>query len=70
MVTEKQVYIGTSNWSADYFLWTAGVSVVWSNEKIVHTLKEIFYRDWSSDYIIRVNRTAPVQETFLKCYNN
>lgn len=52
--------------SADYFEWTAGLSVVWSNEKIVRSMKEIFYRDWDSQYIIKVNRTLPPLEILMK----
>jgi hypothetical protein len=52
--------------SADYFEWTAGLSVVWINENIVHSMKEIFYRDWDSQYIIKVNRTLPPLETLMK----
>ncbi len=28
LVTDKTAYIGTSNWSADYFLFTAGIGTV------------------------------------------
>ncbi len=27
LVTDKAAYIGTSNWSADYFLFTAGIGI-------------------------------------------
>ncbi|RWS26949.1 phospholipase D3-like protein, partial [Leptotrombidium deliense] len=57
MVTEKHAYIGTSNWSADYFVNTGGVAFVAnstkvSNETIRGKLESIFLRDWSSPYAI------------------
>lgn len=58
MVTEKTALITTSNWSGDYFIDTAGVSVVVSQtdgssptEKTIHMqLKAVFDRDWNSPY--------------------
>jgi len=49
MVTDKTGYIGTSNWSGDYFISTAGVGFVFqgSDRQI---LVDIFNRDWNSDY--------------------
>lgn len=57
MVTDKIAYIGTSNWSGDYFVSTAGSALVvnqtasQSSEPTVQSqLKAVFERDWNSDY--------------------
>lgn len=57
MVTDKIAYIGTSNWSGDYFVHTAGSALVinqtasQSPEPTVQSqLKAVFERDWESDY--------------------
>ncbi|KAM6395739.1 5'-3' exonuclease PLD3 [Rhynochetos jubatus] len=58
MVTEKAAYIGTSNWSGDYFTRTAGLALV-VNQTVSQTgaaatvhqqLQAVFERDWSSGY--------------------
>ncbi|KAM4732402.1 5'-3' exonuclease PLD3 isoform 2-T2 [Anableps anableps] len=59
MVTDRVLYIGTSNWSENYFTHTAGVGLVVNQTgSAVHegqqTLQgqaeELFLRDWNSDY--------------------
>lgn len=58
MVTDRTAYIGTSNWSGDYFVNTAGVALVVqqnqdqeSGEQTVQEqLREVFERDWNSAY--------------------
>ncbi|XP_075968103.1 5'-3' exonuclease PLD3 isoform X2 [Anarhichas minor] len=57
MVTDKIAYIGTSNWSGDYFVNTAGSALVvnqtasQSSEPTVQSqLKAVFERDWDSAY--------------------
>lgn len=59
MVTDNAAYIGTSNWSGDYFVDTAGVGLVvtpyMSNRKrnplpIRDQLQSVFDRDWNSEY--------------------
>jgi len=56
MVTENTGYIGTSNWSADYFVDTGGVGLAITpkdnktNTDIRNDLQSIFERDWSSSY--------------------
>ncbi|XP_030622660.1 phospholipase D4 [Chanos chanos] len=61
MVTDKVAYVGTSNWSADYFSSTAGVGLVVSHDTINSTyprdtfqeqLKKVFERDWESEYSV------------------
>lgn len=57
MVTDKVAYIGTSNWSGDYFLRTAGSALVVNQTRsatgertIQQQLQEVFERDWYSNY--------------------
>lgn len=55
MVTDSVAYIGTSNWSADYFINTAGVGFVLrdennSTESVRWQLQTVFERDWNSNY--------------------
>jgi len=56
MVTDKQGYIGTSNWSGDYFISTGGVGFVFTGP-IREQLEDIFSRDWNSVYAgdIKIN---------------
>ncbi|KAN0023271.1 hypothetical protein ACTFIU_011438 [Dictyostelium citrinum] len=55
MVTEKQSYVGTSNWSQDYFTVTGGLSYNVFNNDFTNQLQSIFNRDWNSPY------TQPIQ---------
>ncbi|KZS12125.1 Phospholipase D3 [Daphnia magna] len=55
MVTDKAAYIGTSNWSGDYFISTGGVGLIVnssesSGQTLQSQLKELFDRDWNSAY--------------------
>lgn len=59
MVTDNAAYIGTSNWSGDYFINTAGVGVVvrtadskndTSTNPLRDQLQQVFERDWNSKY--------------------
>lgn len=50
MVTDEHTYIGTSNWSADYFLSTGGASWILSSTQARDQVQAIFDRDWSSQY--------------------
>lgn len=57
MVTDKVAYIGTSNWSGDYFLSTAGSALVVNqtgsespDSTVQSQLKAVFERDWHSAY--------------------
>lgn len=61
MVTDRVAYIGTSNWSGDYFIDTAGIGLVMEdanherNETIttIRTeLASVFDRDWNSAYAV------------------
>ncbi|KAF5298271.1 hypothetical protein FQR65_LT09782 [Abscondita terminalis] len=59
MVTDNTAYIGTSNWSGDYFTDTAGIGVIIhdpvynrndSHITIRSQLQAVFERDWYSNY--------------------
>ncbi|KAG7255453.1 hypothetical protein CRUP_027457 [Coryphaenoides rupestris] len=71
MVTDKIAYIGTSNWSGDYFEHTAGAALVVNQtasqtqgETTVQSqLQAVFERDWDSAY------TTPVDEHFHNYMN-
>lgn len=59
MITDKTIYIGTSNWSADYFINTGGVAIVLNitdiNQSKLHKMvKDTFLRDWNSQYAITI----------------
>lgn len=58
MVTESVAYIGTSNWSADYFLYTGGIGYVINETETGSTvraqLQAVFERNWYSNF------TSPV----------
>ncbi|KAM8952289.1 5'-3' exonuclease PLD3 [Pelodytes ibericus] len=57
MVTDRVAYIGTSNWSGDYFIRTAGSALVVNQTNSAHApntvqeaLQAVFDRDWNSNY--------------------
>lgn len=59
MVTDTTAYIGTSNWSGDYFISTAGIGYIVTQEMdgkahaktpIQDQLRLVFERDWNSKY--------------------
>ncbi|KAK3702797.1 hypothetical protein RRG08_042780, partial [Elysia crispata] len=55
MVTDQHAYIGTSNWSGDYFKYTGGVGFILrqADEKasnLRQQLVQLFLRDWNSVY--------------------
>uniref|UniRef100_A0A4W4H245 PLD phosphodiesterase domain-containing protein n=1 Tax=Electrophorus electricus TaxID=8005 RepID=A0A4W4H245_ELEEL len=65
MVTDKLAYIGTSNWSADYFNTTAGVGLVVSQDALysssledtlVGQLSAVFDRDWGSEFAVPLEK--------------
>ncbi|XP_029028123.1 5'-3' exonuclease PLD3 [Betta splendens] len=63
MVTDKIAYIGTSNWSGDYFVSTAGSALVVNQTEsqsleptVQSQLRAVFERDWESDYSTRVTQ--------------
>ncbi|XP_055713757.1 5'-3' exonuclease PLD3-like isoform X2 [Phlebotomus papatasi] len=63
MVTDNVAFVGTSNWSGDYFIDTAGIGFVLMDSSNEHTngneseslrlnLAAIFDRDWNSPYAV------------------
>ncbi|XP_047719635.1 5'-3' exonuclease PLD4 isoform X1 [Prionailurus viverrinus] len=71
MVTEKAAYIGTSNWSEDYFSSTSGVGLVVSQRAsrarpgvptVQEQLRHLFERDWDSPYAVGLDGQAQGQD--------
>ncbi|XP_041353622.1 5'-3' exonuclease PLD3-like [Gigantopelta aegis] len=59
MVTDQHAYIGTSNWSGDYFMYTGGIGFIVKQRKQINStagadfrqqLENVFLRDWNSEY--------------------
>ncbi|NXP42975.1 PLD3 Phospholipase, partial [Leiothrix lutea] len=68
MVTDKAAYVGTSNWSGDYFERTAGSALVVAQPgggrgggggagTFRQQLQDVFERDWSSGYSVDIGDT-------------
>ncbi|CAN8177079.1 unnamed protein product [Coccothraustes coccothraustes] len=62
MVTDKAAYVGTSNWSGDYFESTAGSALVVAQPgpgsgSFRERLQAVFERDWSSRYSVDIGDT-------------
>nr|CAH7728067.1 unnamed protein product [Callosobruchus chinensis] len=55
MVSDTTAFIGTSNWSGDYFTDTAGISFVLHDPVFESQLEEVFERDWNSPYAHPMN---------------
>ncbi|CAI5452529.1 unnamed protein product [Caenorhabditis angaria] len=61
-VTESAAYIGTSNWSSDYWQYTAGIGIIvrandsTSKSKLVNDITQVFERDWNSNYTIPLSQ--------------
>uniref|UniRef100_V9KS85 Phospholipase D3 n=1 Tax=Callorhinchus milii TaxID=7868 RepID=V9KS85_CALMI len=64
LVTDRVGYIGTSNWSGDYFSHTAGVGLSVNQtgseggpgvSEVSKQLKDIFERDWNSQYSTKLD---------------
>ncbi|ERE50883.1 phospholipase D3-like protein [Cricetulus griseus] len=61
MVTERAVYIGTSNWSGSYFTETAGTSLLVTqngHDGLRSQLEDVFLRDWNSLYSHNLDTAA------------
>uniref|UniRef100_A0A1B6C9A8 PLD phosphodiesterase domain-containing protein n=1 Tax=Clastoptera arizonana TaxID=38151 RepID=A0A1B6C9A8_9HEMI len=57
MVTDNTAYIGTSNWSGDYFISTGGVGVIIEGlSEIREQLESVFMRDWNSEFAYALPR--------------
>lgn len=69
MVTDNIAYIGTSNWSADYFIDTAGIGFILEEmsqanrnetaQSIRGELASVFERDWNSPYTVELKAPVP-----------
>ncbi|XP_048351239.1 5'-3' exonuclease PLD3 isoform X3 [Sphaerodactylus townsendi] len=63
MVSDQVAYIGTSNWSGDYFVHTARSALVVNQSQVEagdqptvrHQLEAVFERDWNSRYSRELN---------------
>eukprot|EP00079_Xenopus_tropicalis_P028736 XP_012823737.1 PREDICTED: phospholipase D3 isoform X1 [Xenopus tropicalis] len=69
MVTDRVAYIGTSNWSGDYFIHTAGSALIVNQTQSVGTsdtiqmqLQAVFERDWNSNYSRTFNTLSSWKE--------
>uniref|UniRef100_A0A3B3CTQ8 5'-3' exonuclease PLD3 n=1 Tax=Oryzias melastigma TaxID=30732 RepID=A0A3B3CTQ8_ORYME len=72
MVTDKVAYIGTSNWSGDYFLHTAGSALVINQTEsrseaptVQAQLQAVFERDWESEYSTPLTHSSDLFEIFF-----
>ncbi|XP_028818708.1 phospholipase D3 [Denticeps clupeoides] len=72
MVTDKVAYIGTSNWSGDYFVNTAGSALVVNQTQsqspgptVQEQLRSVFERDWDSPYSTRL--THDTDQDKMRC---
>ncbi|XP_059618534.1 5'-3' exonuclease PLD3-like isoform X2 [Phlebotomus argentipes] len=72
MVTDNVAFVGTSNWSGDYFIDTAGIGLVMmdpehgqhnmtESESLRLNLAAIFDRDWNSAYAVNVIKKVAFQ---------
>ena len=51
LVADDTAYVTTSNWYADYFLDTHGVTLVADSPDLAASLQYLFDRDWASPYV-------------------
>jgi len=49
LVTDQHAFVGTSNWSADYFISTGGIAFIVQGD-LRKDLVDLFERDWNSEY--------------------
>uniref|UniRef100_UPI0035901514 5'-3' exonuclease PLD3-like n=1 Tax=Myxine glutinosa TaxID=7769 RepID=UPI0035901514 len=68
MVTDQAAYIGTSNWSEDYFKNTAGVALVINQTgslgqglTVQEQMRAVFLRDWDSPFAVTPSTLADLQ---------
>ncbi|KAL4647455.1 phospholipase D3 [Arapaima gigas] len=69
MVTDKVAYIGTSNWSGDYFVNTAGSALVVNQTATQSTeftlqaqIQAVFERDWDSPYSTLLTQDSDIKQ--------
>lgn len=75
MVTDTTAYIGTSNWSGDYFINTAGIGLIMedsvhdrdTNETTIRSdLAAVFERDWNSVYAVDLIKWNEINDYWMK----
>ncbi|XP_058016562.1 5'-3' exonuclease PLD3-like isoform X2 [Ahaetulla prasina] len=73
MVTDRVAYVGTSNWSEDYFLHTTGVGLIVNQSGVApeaqsYTLRQqladVFLRDWESPYTLPLENHSECMKKF------
>lgn len=64
-VTDKALFIGTSNWTGDYFTNTCGLGLAMNNTEARAVLKGIHERDWNSQYAHPLPGVKTVEDTEL-----
>jgi len=66
VVDDNAAWLGTSNWSGDYFYQSRNVGIVVKGERFNRDLKQSFEHYWSSDYAHAVDPDAsyPAKKTF------
>ncbi|XP_019717186.1 phospholipase D3 [Hippocampus comes] len=69
MVTDQVAYIGTSNWSGDYFVNTAGSAIVVNQTassslepSVQSQLRNVFERDWNSGYSVPLTQHTDIKD--------
>ncbi len=60
MVTEDRVFITTSNWLGNYYVDTAGVSLVTDHAALRTQVMDSFMRDWDSEYTHTVDELIDI----------
>lgn len=68
MVTDKTAYIGTSNWTGNYFTDICGASINITPDDglgLRQQLEDIFIRDWNSKYSYELYDTSPTKRCRL-----
>ena len=63
-VDKSRAWVGTSNWSGDYFTQSRNVGLKIEGSQCLRTLDEVFYLVWDSEYAEEVD---PDQEYYRPC---
>jgi len=67
IVTDKQVNIGTSNWTWGYFFNTSGASLNLTHPSVVYSMKRIFDEDWDTYGVPQTPQCPPAKRGFQWC---
>jgi phosphatidylserine/phosphatidylglycerophosphate/cardiolipin synthase-like enzyme len=57
VVDDEILWVGTSNWSQDYFFHTRGIEIIMKRKELAATGNEIFNRLWNASYTDYVDPT-------------